>query len=98
MGFLLTLQLMMLCCAGTLWSLGRRGKPLFSVACGGCSAEASGQGWGCLAALLTETAAAASFAPLCLCYAMMMIGTRFFPGIVQLNPVSWFTGGALPLR
>lgn len=96
MGLLLTLQLAMLCCVGTLCPLTDMGSiwPLLlrRMLCGGIWA-----GVGCLAALLTETAAAACFAPLCLCYAMMMIGTRFFPGIVQLNPVSWFTGGALPL-
>ena len=96
MGMLLTLQLAMLCCAGmffpladweSLWSLLLR-----RMLCGGIWA-----GVGCLAALLTETSAAACFAPLCLCYAMMMIGMRFFPDIVLLNPVSWFTGRAWPL-
>ena len=96
MGMLLTLQLAMLCCAGmffpladweSLWPLLLR-----RMLCGGIWA-----GVGCLAALLTETSAAACFAPLCLCYAMMMIGMRFFPDIVLLNPVSWFTGRAWPL-
>lgn len=96
MGMLLTLQLAMLCCAGmffpladweSLWPL-----LLCRMLCGGIWA-----GVGCLAALLTETSAAACFAPLCLCYAMMMIGMRFFPDIVLLNPVSWFTGRAWPL-
>ncbi len=58
--------------------------------CGGLWA-----GVGCLVALATETAAAAYLAPLCLCYAMVMIGTRFFPGTALLNPVSWITGNAL---
>lgn len=96
MGMLLTLQLAMLCCAcmffpladwESLWPLLLR-----RMLCGGIWA-----GVGCLAALLTETSAAACFAPLCLCYAMMMIGMRFFPDIVLLNPVSWFTGRAWPL-
>lgn len=42
--------------------------------------------------LLTETAAAAYLAPLCLCYAMTMIGTRFFPQISMLNPANWLIG------
>lgn len=96
MGMLLTLQLAMLCCVGMFFPLADWGRlwPLLlrRMLCGGIWA-----GVGCLAALLTETSAAACFAPLCLCYAMMMIGTRFFPGIVLLNPVSWFTGRAWPL-
>lgn len=95
-GLLLTLQLAVLCCAGMFFPLADWGSlwPLLlrRMLCGGIWA-----GVGCLAALMTETAAAACFAPLCLCYAMMMIGTRFFPGIVLLNPVSWFTGRAWPL-
>ena len=58
--------------------------------CGGVWA-----GVGCLVALATETAAAAYLAPLCLCYAMVMIGTRFFPEAALLNPVNWITGNAL---
>lgn len=55
--------------------------------CGGIWASV-----GCIIALLTETAAAAYLAPLCLCYALTMIGTRFFPQIAMLNPANWLTG------
>ena len=55
--------------------------------CGGIWA-----GVGCVIALATETASAAYLAPLCLCYAMMMIGTRFFPDAVMLNPMRWVNG------
>lgn len=58
--------------------------------CGGLWA-----GVGCLVALGTETASAAYLAPLCLCYAMVMIGTRFFPEAGALNPTNWITGDAL---
>ncbi len=60
--------------------------------CGGVWA-----GVGCVLALLTETASAAYLAPLCLCYAMVMIGTRFFPEALALNPVHWLTGWTWPL-
>lgn len=52
--------------------------------CGGIWA-----GVGCVIALATETASAAYLAPLCLCYALMMIGTRFFPEAPMLNPMQW---------
>ena len=57
--------------------------------CGGIWA-----GVGCVIALVTETASAAYLAPLCLCYALMMIGTRFFPDAVMLNPMQWVNGAA----
>lgn len=57
--------------------------------CGGIWA-----GIGCVIALATETASAAYLAPLCLCYALMMIGTRFFPDIAMLNPMQWVSGTA----
>ena len=57
--------------------------------CGGIWA-----GVGCVIALATETASAAYLAPLCLCYAMMMIGTRFFPDAMMLNPMQWVNGAA----
>lgn len=61
--------------------------------CGGMWACA-----GCAIALLTGTAAAAYVAPMCLCYALTMIGARFFPGIAQLMPINWLTAGLwLPL-
>lgn len=53
-----------------------------------------GGGWaltGCILALVTETSSAAIIAPLCLCYALTMIGTRFFPGAVLLSPMNWPT-------
>lgn len=49
-------------------------------------------GVGCVIALVTETASAAYLAPLCLCYALMMIGTRFFPDAAMLNPMQWVSG------
>ena len=55
--------------------------------CGGIWA-----GVGCVIALATETASAAYLAPLCLCYALMMIGTRFFPDATMLNPMQWVSG------
>jgi len=60
--------------------------------CGGVWA-----GVGCVVALLTETVSAAYLAPLCRCYAMVMIGTRFFPDAPPLNPVHWLTGMTWPL-
>ena len=56
--------------------------------------------WACAGsaiALLTDTSAAASIAPLCLCYALMMVGTRFFPAFGAMNPMNWLTGYAWPL-
>lgn len=55
--------------------------------CGGIWA-----GVGCVIALATETASVAYLGPLCLCYALMMIGTRFFPDAVMLNPMRWVNG------
>lgn len=57
--------------------------------CGGIWA-----GVGCVIALATETASAAYLAPLCLCYTLMMIGTRFFPDAAMLNPMQWVSGTA----
>lgn len=57
--------------------------------CGGIWA-----GVGCVIALATETASAAYLSPLCLCYALMMIGTRFFPDVAMLNPMQWVNGAA----
>lgn len=63
-------------------------QPLIArMLCGGIWASV-----GCIIALLSETAAAAYLAPLCLCYALTMIGTRFFPQIALLNPANWLTG------
>ena len=55
--------------------------------CGGIWA-----GVGCVIALATETSSAAYLSPLCLCYALMMIGTRFFPDAAMLNPMQWMSG------
>lgn len=52
---------------------------------------------GCLIALLTETTAAAWLAPLCLCYTLIMLGTRFFPDVRLCNPANWLTGAFGPL-
>ena len=60
--------------------------------CGGLWA-----GIGSAIALLTETSSAASIAPLCLCYALMMVGTRFFPSFGAMNPMNWLSGWLWPL-
>lgn len=52
---------------------------------------------GSAVALLTDTAAAASIAPLCLCYALMMVGMRFFPTFPAMNPMNWLSGWLWPL-
>ena len=62
---------------------------LCRMLCGGIWA-----GVGCVIALATETASAAYLAPLCLCYALMMIATRFFPELPTLNPTLWVSGAA----
>lgn len=56
--------------------------------CGGIWASV-----GCVMALATETSSAAYLGPLCLCYALMMLGKRFFPAAVMLNPINWIDGG-----
>lgn len=56
--------------------------------CGGIWASV-----GCVMALATETSSAAYLGPLCLCYALMMLGKRFFPVAVMLNPINWIDGG-----
>ena len=95
-GLLLIFHLLMLLYAGTFFPMGDMGTvlPLIlrRMLCGGIWA-----GIGCLIALLTETASAAYLAPLCLCYAMVMIGTRFFPQATLLNPTNWLTGAVWPL-
>ena len=79
--------------AGQWFSWGKRGDfwPLLfnRMLCGGIWA-----GVGCVIALVTETASAAYLAPLCLCYALMMIGTRFFPDAAMLNPMQWVSGAS----
>lgn len=71
------------------WGKGGNFWPLLfnRMLCGGIWA-----GVGCVIALVTETASAAYLAPLCLCYALMMIGTRFFPDAAMLNPMQWVSG------
>ncbi len=65
---------------------------LARMACGGIWSGA-----GSLLALLTGTASAATVGPLCLCYGLMMVGTRFFPDTAWGNPLSWLDGAsALP--
>lgn len=56
--------------------------------CGGIWASV-----GCVMALATETSSAAHLGPLCLCYALMMLGKRFFTAAVMLNPINWIDGG-----
>ena len=72
---------------GAVWAMLLR-----RMLCGGLWA-----GVGSMIALLTETAAAASIAPLCLCYALMMVGTRFFPAFTAMNPMKWLSGWVWPL-
>ena len=72
---------------GAVWAMLLR-----RMLCGGLWA-----GVGSVIALLTETSAAASIAPLCLCYALMMVGTRFFPSFTAMNPMSWLSGWVWPL-
>lgn len=95
-GLLLVFHLMMLIYAGKLFPMGDF-APVWAVLlrrmlCGGFWA-----GVGCLIALTTETASAAYIAPLCLCYAMVMIGTCFFPEATLLNPTNWLAAPAWPL-
>lgn len=68
------------------------GPLIARMLCGGIWA-----GVGCIIALLSETAAAAYLAPLCLCYALMMVGTRFFPAFTAMNPMNWVSGWVWPL-
>lgn len=95
-GLLLIFHLLMLLYADTFFPMGDMGTvwPLIlrRMLCGGIWA-----GVGCLIALLTETTSAAYLAPLCLCYTMVMIGTRFFPQATLLNPTNWLTGTVWPL-
>ena len=95
-GLLLVFHMMMLIYAGELVPMGDF-APVWAVLlcrmfCGGIWA-----GVGCLIALMTETTSAAYLAPLCLCYAMVMIGTRFFPEAILLNPSNWLAGAFWPL-
>lgn len=96
LGLLVVLHGMTLLCTGqwfpvesleSVWPLLVR-----RMLCGGLWA-----GVGCLVAIMTETSSAAYLAPLCLCYAMVMLGTRFFPDTAVLNPVNWLTGPVWPL-
>lgn len=95
-GLLLIFHLMMLICVGGWFPMGDftpvRPLLLRRMLCGGIWAGA-----GCLIALMTETTSAAYLAPLCLCYAMVMIGTRFFPDVPLLNPTYWLAGALWPL-
>ena len=96
MGLMVAFHLLMLIYTDTFFPMGDFMSvwPLLlrRMLCGGIWA-----GVGCLIALMTETAAAAYLAPLCLCYAMVMIGTRFFPEATLLNPVNWLSAPAWPL-
>lgn len=64
------------------------GPPVLArIVCGGIWSGA-----GSLLALLTGTASAATVGPLCLCYGLMMVGTRFFPDTAWVNPLTWLGG------
>lgn len=96
LGLVLIFHLLMLIYADALFPTGAMNSvwPMLvrRMLCGGIWA-----GVGSLLALMTETASAAYLAPLCLCYAMVMIGTRFFPQATLLNPTNWLTGAVWPL-
>lgn len=87
----LILNSLMYCIAGQSFPWGENAAfwPMLfrRMLCGGVWA-----GIGCVIALATETTSAAYLAPLCLCYALMMICTRFFPEIMILNPMQWAFG------
>ncbi len=87
----LILNGLMVCIAGQGFPWGGNAEfwPMLlgRMLCGGIWA-----GVGCVIALATETASAAYLAPLCLCYTLMMIGTRFFPDAAMLNPMRWVSG------
>ena len=89
----LILNGLMVCIAGQGFPWGENAAfwPMFlrRMFCGGIWA-----GVGCVIALATETASAAYLAPMCLCYALVMIGTRFFPDVAMLNPMQWVNGAA----
>ena len=88
----LILNGLMVCVAGQGFPWGENSEFWFMLLrrmlCGGIWA-----GVGCVIALATETASAAYLAPLCLCYALMMISTRFFPEASMMNPMRWVSGG-----
>jgi hypothetical protein len=66
------------------------GPPVLArIVCGGIWSGA-----GSLLALLTGTASAATVGPLCLCYGLMMVGTRFFPDMAWVNPLTWLGGAS----
>lgn len=92
----LIFQLLALIFAGLPFPLGDLAplRPLLlqRMLCGGIWACV-----GCLIALMTETTSAAYLAPLCLCYSMMMIGRRFFPEALLLDPTQWLSAAPLPL-
>lgn len=73
-----------------LWGInvGFRMALLRRMLCGGIWASI-----GCVMALATETSSAAYLGPLCLCYTLMMLGKRFFPAAVMLNPMNWIDEG-----
>lgn len=50
---------------------------------------------GCALSLMTETPGAAYLAPLCLCCALRMIGTRFFPEMAWMDAAAWPCGHPL---
>ena len=62
---------------------------LARIVCGGIWSGA-----GSLLALLTGTASASTVGPLCLCYGLMMAGTRFFPDTAWVNPLTWLNGSS----
>ncbi len=87
----LILNGLMFCIAGQSFPWGENAAfwPILlrRMLCGGIWA-----GVGCVIALATETASAAYLAPLCVCYALMMIAARFFPELPTLNPTLWVSG------
>lgn len=98
-GLLLLLGLMHAIRLGALgapipfWALRDAGGALLArILCGGLWSGA-----GSLLALLTGTPSAATVGPLCLCYGLLMVGTRFFPDAAWINPLIWLEGAFRPL-
>lgn len=55
---------------------------------------------GCFFSVLSKSGGAALIMPVCICYSIMMIGTRFFPDVPQMNPLTWLNepfGWLLPI-
>lgn len=54
-------------------------------------------GFGMVAAVLSGSSASAYVAPLAACFSLKLIGSRFFPGAVYINPAKWLCGDSQAL-